>query len=118
MAVPEVTQGKPWISPNNLLGFFKDLGIEPLKMSMQKTVSNTLLLSYILLLIELAAADRFKARSQESAEVNGLACHYPWKHLKNYLKSTKNIDVFMSWDLYGHFFVHTSSSEKLQLSSL
>lgn len=77
MAVREGTQGKPGISPNNLLGFFKDLGIEPLKMSMQKTVSNTLLLSYIVLLIELEAADRFKALSQESAQVNGSACHYP-----------------------------------------
>lgn len=82
MAVPEVTQGKPRISPNNLLGFFKDLGIEPLKMSMQKSdfsqaVSNTLLLSYVLLLIEVEAADRFKALSQESAQVNGSACHYP-----------------------------------------
>lgn len=64
-------------------------------MFMQKTVSNTLLLSYILLLIELAAAERFKALSQGSAQVNGSACHYPWKHLKNYLKSTKNIDMFL-----------------------
>lgn len=77
MAVPEVTQGKRGISPNNLLGFFKDLGIEPLKMFMQKTVSNTLLFSYILLLIELETADRFKALSQESAQVNVSACHYP-----------------------------------------
>ena len=59
MAVPEIAQNKSAIYPNNLLGFLKDLGMEQLKLSIQK--SDSRLFNYALELVELEAADTFKA---------------------------------------------------------
>jgi len=39
-AVPEMTQSKSSISPNNLAGFSKDLGMKPLKLSIEKSDSR------------------------------------------------------------------------------
>lgn len=40
MAVSEIAQNKPASSPNNLLGFLKDLEMKPLKLSIQKSASR------------------------------------------------------------------------------
>lgn len=40
MAVPEIAQNKSAISLNKLLGSLKDLGMEPLKLAIQKSDSR------------------------------------------------------------------------------